>query len=58
MNDVAEFPFHKGAKGALYFVATGKGDGRHYFAASLVAHNANVARHLANLRGASGLQVR
>ena len=21
MNDVAEFPFHKGAKGALYFVA-------------------------------------
>ena len=44
--------------GALYFVATGKGDGRHYFAASLVAHNANVARHLANLRGTSGLQVR
>ncbi len=43
---------------ALYFVATGKGDGRHYFAASLVAHNSNVARHLANLRGGSGLQVR
>jgi UPF0755 protein len=43
---------------ALYFVATGKGDGRHYFAASLVAHNSNVARHLANLRGGSGHQVR
>jgi UPF0755 protein len=36
---------------ALYFVATGIGDGRHFFATSLVAHNANVQRHLANLRG-------
>jgi UPF0755 protein len=35
---------------ALYFVATGLGDGRHFFAKSLVAHNENVARHLANLR--------
>jgi len=43
---------------ALYFVATGKGDGRHYFSSSLAAHNANVARHLANLRGARSLQVR
>ncbi|MEX1994895.1 MAG: endolytic transglycosylase MltG [Steroidobacteraceae bacterium] len=43
---------------ALYFVATGMGDGRHFFATSLVAHNANVARHLANLRGGSGVQVR
>lgn len=43
---------------ALYFVATGMGDGRHFFANSLVAHNANVARHLANLRGGSGAQVR
>ena len=43
---------------ALYFVATGKGDGRHFFANSLVAHNSNVARHLANLRGGSGHQVR
>ncbi|MGB5133033.1 MAG: endolytic transglycosylase MltG [Steroidobacteraceae bacterium] len=39
------------ATDALYFVATGRGDGRHYFATSLVAHNSNVARHLANLRG-------
>ena len=39
---------------ALYFVATGEGDGRHYFATSLVAHNMNVARHLARLRGGGG----
>ncbi len=38
---------------ALYFVATGLGDGRHFFAASLIAHNANVSRHLSNLRGGS-----
>jgi len=38
------------ATDALYFVATGLGDGRHFFAKSLVAHNANVQRHLANLR--------
>lgn len=43
---------------ALYFVATGLGDGRHFFATSLVAHNANVSRHLSNLRGGSGVQVR
>ena len=43
---------------SLYFVATGLGDGRHYFAESLVAHNANVSRHLANLRGGGGVQVR
>ena len=46
------------ATDALYFVATGRGDGRHFFATSLVAHNANVARHLSNLRGGSGVQVR
>jgi len=43
---------------AIYFVATGRGDGRHFFAATLVAHNDNVARHLSNLRGGSGVQVR
>ncbi len=43
---------------ALYFVATGRGDGRHFFAETLVAHNENVSRHLANLRGGSGVQVR
>lgn len=42
------------ATDALYFVATGLGDGRHFFATSLVAHNANVQRHLANLRGGDG----
>jgi UPF0755 protein len=35
---------------ALYFVATGLGDGRHYFADTLTEHNHNVSRHLANLR--------
>jgi UPF0755 protein len=43
---------------ALYFVATGLGDGRHFFAESLVAHNSNVSRHLANLRRGGGVQVR
>jgi UPF0755 protein len=46
------------ATDALYFVATGMGDRRHFFATSLVAHNDNVARHLSNLRGGSGAQVR
>jgi UPF0755 protein len=46
------------ATDSLYFVATGLGDGRHFFATSLVAHNANVSRHLSNLRGGSGVQVR
>ncbi len=43
---------------ALYFVATGLGDGRHYFSESLEAHNRNVARHLANLRTGRNLRVR
>jgi UPF0755 protein len=46
------------ATDALYFVATGLGDGRHFFAKSLVAHNENVSRHLANLRRGRGDRVR
>jgi peptidoglycan lytic transglycosylase G len=46
------------ATDSLYFVATGLGDGRHYFSKSLIAHNRNVSRHLANLRGGRGVQVR
>ncbi|HET8691581.1 MAG TPA: endolytic transglycosylase MltG [Steroidobacteraceae bacterium] len=43
---------------ALYFVATGLGDGRHYFADTLIAHNRNVSRHLSNLRRSAGVRVR
>ncbi len=43
---------------AIYFVATGRGDGRHFFAETLIAHNTNVSRHLSNLRGGTGVQVR
>jgi UPF0755 protein len=35
---------------ALYFVATGRGDGSHYFTATLEEHNAAVARYLAALK--------
>ncbi len=35
----------------LYFVATGRGDGRHEFSRTLEAHNAAVARYLERLRG-------
>ncbi len=37
---------------ALYFVATGKNDGSHYFTATLEEHNAAVARYLAYMRKA------
>jgi UPF0755 protein len=35
---------------ALYFVATGKGDGSHYFSRDLNEHNSAVQRYLATLR--------
>ena len=35
---------------ALYFVASGKGDGSHVFSKTLAEHNAAVARYLARLR--------
>jgi len=36
--------------GALYFVATGKGDGGHYFSRTLEEHNSAVQRYLHALR--------
>ncbi len=53
-----EAAVHPAKTDSLYFVATGLGDGRHFFAASLVAHNKNVSRHLSNLRGGRGVRVR
>jgi UPF0755 protein len=38
----------------LYFVASGEGDGRHRFSTTLEAHNAAVARYLAQRRGGGG----
>ena len=38
---------------ALYFVATGRPDGSHYFTATLSEHNAAVGRYLDYLRGKS-----
>ena len=37
----------------LYFVATGRGDGRHEFSRTLEEHNAAVARYLTHLRAGS-----
>lgn len=36
--------------GHLFFVATGEGDGSHYFSATLAEHNAAVRRYLRKLR--------
>jgi len=36
--------------GAIYFVATGRGDGSHYFSATLEEHNRAVAEYLRQLR--------
>jgi UPF0755 protein len=36
--------------GAIYFVATGRGDGSHYFSATLEEHNRAVADYLRELR--------
>lgn len=36
--------------GALFFVATGKGDGSHYFSTTLAEHDAAVQRYLRQLR--------
>ncbi len=36
--------------GALFFVATGRGDGSHHFSATLEEHNAAVQRYLRQLR--------
>lgn len=38
------------ANGAIFFVATGKGDGSHYFSSTLSEHEAAVQRYLRNLR--------
>lgn len=42
---------HPEVSGALFFVATGAGDGSHYFSATLAEHNAAVQRYLRRLRG-------
>lgn len=41
---------HPADTDAIYFVATGEGDGRHYFASNLNDHNRNVARYRAAQR--------
>ena len=39
--------------GALFFVATGNGDGSHYFSRTLAEHNAAVKRYLQKLRSSN-----
>lgn len=41
---------HPEATGALFFVATGLGDGSHYFSRTLAEHEAAVQRYLTRLR--------
>ncbi len=41
---------HPEETGALFFVATGQGDGSHYFSRTLAEHDAAVQRYLARLR--------
>lgn len=43
---------HPDERGELFFVATGHGDGSHYFSRTLAEHNAAVQRYLATLRNA------
>jgi len=45
---------HPEAGDALYFDATGRGDGSHYFTATLQEHNAAVARYLVMLKQQGG----
>lgn len=40
--------------GAIFFVATGKGDGSHFFSTTLAEHEAAVQRYLRQLRQRSG----
>jgi UPF0755 protein len=44
---------HPDESGALYFVATGLGDGAHHFSRTLEEHNAAVQAYLARLRAQS-----
>ena len=44
---------HPDESGALYFVATGAGDGAHHFSKTLEEHNAAVQAYLARLRAQS-----
>ncbi|MGD9843056.1 MAG: ABC transporter substrate-binding protein, partial [Steroidobacteraceae bacterium] len=41
---------HPKRTGDIFFVATGKGDGSHYFSSTLKEHNAAVRRYLAAVR--------
>lgn len=52
-RDALTAAVHPAATDDLFFVATGRGDGRHRFARTLAEHNDNVARYIATLRGAA-----